>query len=371
MGQRAIVVGGGIMGLSAAWALARRGWSVELFEQENIPNERGSSVDQHRLIRFPYGAEEGYTLMVKSAFDAWARLWSDLGKAFYIETGTFALLGQTHDWAQQSLQTLTRLGTDVQLLRAPDVQKRWPILNIAANEEAFFLPTGGVLLARPIVAALARYLQRRGVSLNTNTAVRDVDPITATITLHNNKTHQADALVIAAGPWTERLCPSLSKRITPSRQVVFYFQPPNPEAWSSMPMLLDIDNGIYAVPPVQGTGLKVGDHDFSLIGNPDDPRTAERQELQAMTAACEKRFKSFSRYAFETPRVCFYTVQPQERFILERHEKTTVMAGFSGHGFKFGALMGEAAAAATLNPDNAHAIKTWAAGHVKNIPFKF
>lgn len=64
------MVGGGIMGLCSAWALARDGWVVELVEQDPIPNPRGSSVDRHRLIRHAYGDQRGYMRMVDAAHDA-------------------------------------------------------------------------------------------------------------------------------------------------------------------------------------------------------------------------------------------------------------------------------------------------------------
>ena len=40
-GLRALVLGGGIMGLCAAWALERESWSVEIVDQDPVPNPRG------------------------------------------------------------------------------------------------------------------------------------------------------------------------------------------------------------------------------------------------------------------------------------------------------------------------------------------
>src|SRR3546814_7009531 len=70
---KVIVVGGGIVGLSTAWALRRHGAEVTVVEQGPLPNPLGSSVDQHRLIRYAYGAQAGYTRMVREAFHAWER----------------------------------------------------------------------------------------------------------------------------------------------------------------------------------------------------------------------------------------------------------------------------------------------------------
>ena len=68
--MKTIIVGGGIMGLSTAWGLAREGHEVELFEQGPLPNPLASSVDQHRLIRHPYGDHAGYARMIDEAFIA-------------------------------------------------------------------------------------------------------------------------------------------------------------------------------------------------------------------------------------------------------------------------------------------------------------
>lgn len=41
MSGHLVIVGGGIMGLSTAWAAARRGMRVTLLEQHGIPNPLG------------------------------------------------------------------------------------------------------------------------------------------------------------------------------------------------------------------------------------------------------------------------------------------------------------------------------------------
>ena len=74
--MKAIIVGGGIMGLATAWALARDGHEVELFEQGPLPNPLASSMDEHRLIRHPYGDHRGYARMIDDAYAAWDLLWA-------------------------------------------------------------------------------------------------------------------------------------------------------------------------------------------------------------------------------------------------------------------------------------------------------
>ena len=107
-------------------------------------------------------------------------------------------------------------------------------------------------------------------------------------------------------------------------------------------MVLDIDPkcGFYLVPPVAGTNIKVSDHSFTLTGNPDCDRIAMKEEALTIYQLCQQRLQDFDHYQLQNARTCFYTVAPQEHFILESRGKSWLMSGFSGHGFKFGALLG-------------------------------
>ncbi|MGG5809891.1 FAD-dependent oxidoreductase [Falsiroseomonas sp. CW058] len=370
--RTALVLGAGIMGLSAAWALSRAGVSVRVLDGDEVPNPRGASVDDHRLIRHAYGAQAGYMRMIDPAFAAWDLLFAEGGERPYVPTGVLALAGAPDGWIADSRAALRGDGHAVEDLGAAQVAARFPFLSPDGIADAFALRPGGVLLARRIVALLARVLAARGVAITRGRAAA-VDPARAAVTLEDGSRQGADLLVLAAGPWGPRLLPALGARVRPTRQVVVRLAPPaaHEAAWRAAPMLLDLseEGGFYAVPPVAGTPLKIGDHRFAATADPDGPRDATAEEAEAILSLARGRIRDLDRYSILSAAACWYDVEPAERFVVEQAgPRCFVMGGFSGHGFKFGALLGLALARAAGDPILAEGLPGWAAGEAPPPP---
>lgn len=366
---RVIVVGAGIMGLSTAWALARGGAAVTVLDKSPIPNQRGSSVDQHRLIRHPYGASRGYTRMIADAYRAWDLMWRDIGDTLYANTGTLALTASDGGWLADSQASMTQEKIAFARLDAETVARDYPALRADDLRQAVRVERGGVLFAAPIVARLARHLVARGVVLRPDTAVAAIDPARGRVTLAGGETLAADVVIVAAGPWTNALLPGMAARMTPQRQVVVYLVPPPDLApfWLRAPMVLDIDpeTGLYVVPPRGGAALKIGDHVVAEGGDPDGDRVARGDEIARVLAAGAKRLLRLADYRVAFAKVCFYDVSTDERFIVAPiGARAWAMTGFSGHGFKFGAALG-LRLAATIAGRHAPADTTrWATGEI-------
>src|SRR3954467_174549 len=176
MGMHVAVVGAGIMGLSTAWALARRGHRVSVYEQYAVPNPLGSSVDQHRLIRHAYGAEAGYAAMVDQAYAAWDRLWADLGETLYVPTGTLCIASPDDTaWLHDSARTLAGLGRGVRWLTAGELGREFPLIACHGIGDACYLERGGVLRAGRIIELLAHHLPGRNVAIHPQMRVEAVD----------------------------------------------------------------------------------------------------------------------------------------------------------------------------------------------------
>jgi sarcosine oxidase subunit beta len=370
----ALVLGAGIMGLGAAWGLARRGFAVRVVEQDPVPNPRGASVDHHRLIRHAYGAQAGYMRMVDPAHAAWDEVWRDIGEVLHVGTGVLAVSGSASGWLGESRASLAADGRAFADLTAADVAERFPIFTGSGIGAAFHMGPGGVLLAERIVAGLARHLAARGVVFERARA-ESVNAARAALRLADGGERCADVLVVAAGPWAPRLLPdALAPRVVPSRQILVLLEPPaqHREGWARAPMLLDLaeDGGFYAVPPVAGTPLKIGDHRFSRTGDAEaDSREATPAEAEEILAFARPRLRDAGDYRVIGARACYYDVAEAERFVVEPvAPRCIVMSGFSGHGFKFGPVLGLAVAAAAADPSLRPALAPWAAGEAPPAP---
>ncbi len=360
------VVGGGIMGLSAAYALHQAGHNVTLYEQYEIGHNKASSHDDHRLIRYPYGGMAGYMQMIGPAYAAWDQLWQSLGTSYYHETGTLVLGNKPNDWAADSRKTLLAHNHPVEDLSQIQLHNQYAYLDSAGIHTAFFQPSGGVLLATRILLALKAFLLSRQVTIHEQTRVDHFETDKGIV--HASGSMQTfDQCIVTAGPWVSRLVPALADSVTPSRQVTLFFNPPEDDAtfWNACPMILDIDHdtGFYLVPPRAGTPLKIGDHRFSKQGHPDHDLLVQPEEIKKMHTAASHRIPLLAQYPVHRSAVCYYTVADEERFIAHREGKTWILSGFSGHGFKFGPLIGQRLVQVIAQEIDQTQFSQWMAGH--------
>ena len=366
--RKALIVGGGIAGLSAAWALARRGVAVELFDQGPLPNPRASSYDEHRIIRHAYGTMEGYASLMPEAFRVWNSLWQATGRSHYEACG--AVYFQRHDngWYDGMARSLDRMNVGYRDIPLGDVPARFPMIEEQGLLRVIETDGAGMLFPIRILTDLVVLLGRLGVTLHANTQVTEVDADRGTL-MANGRVHAADTVIVAAGAWAERLVPSLHGVVVPSRQAVLYLSPPKAlaEAWSRAPVMLNLEaeGGVYILPPRQGTRLKIGDHVFSREGDPDGDRVANDHDLKRLWPTARAVLKRLDEYAELERKACFYTVHEHEEFqVRAAGSAGYVISACSGHGFKLGALMGELVARAIMGEIAAVDLPDLAAGRV-------
>jgi glycine/D-amino acid oxidase-like deaminating enzyme len=364
--MRVSIIGGGISGLSLAWSLRRRGVAVSLFEQGSIPNPVSSSFDEHRITRHVYGGLEGYGALMPHAFAAYDRLWADLGVSHYHPTGMVFIAREPMDWYDRAAAELDQLSIAHRPLSAEDISVRLPMMRQDGIFGAFQAEGAGMLFASRIVTDLAKWLADHGADLHPHSRVDSFDPQTARV-VANGRTHDADILVIAAGAWLPKLHPAAAGRLVASRQTVIYLRPPPDlaEAWAGAPVIADAGQGqgSYFLPPREGTRLKVGGHSFTRLGDGDDDRDPRDSDVSPVLADAARALARFDEYEIFQPKVCYYTVTEDERFVVEPIGSVAwVLSACSGHGFKLGPLIASGLADALTGGRDASELPDWAAG---------
>jgi glycine/D-amino acid oxidase-like deaminating enzyme len=345
---KTVVVGAGVVGLAAAWQLARAGHAVTVVEAGPIPNPTGASWDEHRLCRLPYGDQHGYAQLMAPAMAAWERVWTALGERHYGEAGCLALSTAEGDWTDRSRASLAALDLPHRVMTPDEVAARCPFLRV--DDARFGLWTdGGVLFADRITAGFAALARAAGAAFVPENPARAVDPA-GVVLLADGRSVPADAVLVAAGAWTSRLAPWVGDGLTPLRQVVVYAEPPPSlaEAWRAAPILLDMGGprGMYAAPPVAGRRLKLGCGALNAPGDPDTPRTPCPEDGPPVLAAWRERLVDHHAYRLLEARICFYANATDQSFRIARSGRAVAITGCSGHAFKFAALLGEGLAAA-------------------------
>jgi sarcosine oxidase len=343
--MRILIVGAGIAGLSSAWALAKAGHEIVLFEQDTIPNPLGASGDHHRIIRRAYGPESGYAGAIDEAYEAWGELWNDLGERHYDHRGFMAVSREKGDEAEIYLSGLEAGAFPYEFYEPAEACERWLFLESGTFRYAFFSREGGALHCRAIAAALATWLSTAGVEVSTHTKIASVDPDTASVMLYDGTLITGDVVIVAAGAWTTKLFPHLARHLTAKRTAVAYLEPPPDlsDSWKRAPVILDVGGKTdgYIIPPTGGAGLKFGSG-LHKRTNPDADadRTARPGEGMEIRNLFSPPIARIDEYRVVETVTCAYTFTADERFFCKVIGNVLVISACSGHGYKFGAAVG-------------------------------
>ena len=156
----------------------------------------------------------------------------------------------------------------------------------------------------------------------------------------------------------------------PERQVVGWFQPIEPKKYTpeNFPVfnLLWKGERYYGFPVYSVPGVKIGRyHHLRQAVNPDTmDREPNQDDELVLREFLNQVFPSVagSTLSLET---CIFTNTPDEQFLLDHYDgldRIWVASGFSGHGFKFAAVIGEIMANLAGDQDPGYDISLFKAG---------
>jgi sarcosine oxidase len=325
-----VVVGGGVMGLASARALARSGRDVVVLEQSEVGHPRGSSHGATRIFRFAY-AEAEWVALAQEALPLWRELETESGEKLLSLTG---LLDTSPD-SGPLRAALDERAAEYEVLDIADVAERF---HVVVEGEVVLERHGGTVRADRALAAFSA-----GVQVEQGVQVRSLARTGEGVRLETSTGPVAARVaVVAAGAWSTELLAGagveLETRVT--RETVAYF---HLRAAELQPSVIDWNQhtGRHAYSLAAGADvLKVGLHHS---GKPTDPDVAGAPDPAVVAAAAEWVQRRYPEADPEpvAAETCLYTSIEDDRFVIERDGSIVVCSACSGHGFKFAPAIGE------------------------------
>ncbi len=138
-----VVVGGGVVGLAAAWHLLRLGCRpLAVAERFRVGHAGGSSHGSVRMTRSTYATAAYATLMRHVHDEEWPRLERDAG-ATLVYRGDVLFLGPDHAALGAYAAAVRAAGADVESLTPAVARRRFPALRFPSDSEILHDRTGG------------------------------------------------------------------------------------------------------------------------------------------------------------------------------------------------------------------------------------
>ncbi|MEA2498070.1 MAG: sarcosine oxidase [Actinomycetota bacterium] len=338
-----IVVGAGIMGSATAWALADAGRRVLLLERFTLGHDHGSSHGTSRIFRLSYPEAE-YVAMAQEALPLWRSLESESGQRALITTGGFDFGKNMEEHAT----ALEACGVEHEFVTGDEARTRWPWLRATGDGTVLYQPDAGIVLAAKAWTAFVERAVAKGASLRTEETVVAIEPGDNEMrVVTGDSMYTAASAVVTAGAWARDLLgpAGIDLDTVPTRETVAYFEHVTDRP---MPSLVDwSEPAVYALATDDANTIKVGEHHAGPVTEPDAPGSLDEGSVARLQRWAAERLPGVRPRPLRAE-TCIYTNTPDERFVLERHDRIVVGSPCSGHGYKFAPLIGKRLAALAL-----------------------
>jgi sarcosine oxidase len=346
-----VVMGCGGFGAAAVYHLSRRGLRVIGIDRFTPPHDKGSSHGQTRVIRKAYFEHPDYVPLLHTAYDLWDQLEQESQQQLFVRCGLLLDGPKDGEVIRGTRAAMRQHQLSIHELTVAQAAERFPQFNFRADSDILFEPDAGYLWSDRCVLAHLNIARAAGARILTEEVVRSLDSSTRGVFVTTSRrTISAAVGVVTAGAWTSELLPEYMKWIQVRRKILCWY-PFTDSAWrsSECPVhLFDLPDGqFYGFPSVDAATVKVAEHTGGQDVQSVDQlnRSVSDRDSSRVTGFVQNMLRGVSAPPADKS-VCMYCLSPDGHFLLDRFEdnQLIVAAGFSGHGFKFTSVLGEAVA---------------------------
>lgn len=339
-----VIIGGGVMGASAAYHLAERGIkNILLLEKEEFFGT-GATGRCAGGVRYQFSTDINIRLSIES-LPMIARFKEEIGQDVnYRKCGYLLIATNEQDAAtfRRNVELQNSLGVQTELLSGDEVRRRLPLMKFEDAIAGTFNPQDGIVDPNSVVAGYIRAAQKLGVRAITNAEVTGFrlssDVIEAVESTRG--VVQTRMVLNAAGPWAGLVgqMAGVQIPIVPLRRQMFTTNPLK-EVPEDFPFVIDFAQSLYF--HREGEGLLIG------MSNQNekpgfDQNVDEEFEFLNLEAAIE-RMPLLERASRASHWAGLYEVTPDAHPIFGGSpvKGFTICTGFSGHGFMHGPVAGK------------------------------
>lgn len=339
-----VVIGGGVMGVSAAFHLAEAGVrDVVLVERDQLGS--GSTCKAAGGVRAQFSDRLNIELGLRS-LEAFQRFRQRPGGEIDLHQVGYLFLLDSPDTVAaftESVALQNEMGVPSRMLAVDEAQRLSPLIDTSGLAGAAYSPTDGHCTPESVVLGYATAARRLGARIRTGCAATGIEmrgsDITAVLT--DAGRIETNTVICTSGAWAREVGSwvGVDLPVTPLRRQIVVTEPVA-DLPTNLPMTLDFSTTFYF--HREGAGLLVG------MSDPDEEPgfSVETDDawLPRLTAAIERRAPRLLDVGLASGWAGLYEMTPDHNALIGEAPSVSrflYATGFSGHGFLMGPAIGE------------------------------
>lgn len=339
-----VVIGGGVMGLSTAYHLAKAGvQDVVLLEKGELGE--GSTCKAAGGVRAQFSDALNVELGMRSleVFRNFPELFDQ--EIDYHETGYLFLLERDEDVRafERNVELQNSMGLASRMVSVEEAKELSPLISTEGLTAAVWSPEAGHCTPESVVQGYARAARALGVRIirccEVTDVVREGDRIESVVTAQG--AIATDTVICCAGAWSRRIgeMVGVDLPVDPVRRELLVTES-IPDLPANLPFTIDFSTTMYF--HREGPGLLVG------MSNQDEQPgwSLEHTDewLEQVVEVAERRMPLLSDVGMASRWAGYYEVTPDHNALIGEAEGVSrflYATGFSGHGFLQGPAVGQ------------------------------